>query len=176
MAASPAPARVKSARIGLVSANGRLPEGWINESADTVMVDHVDLSPEGPGLTVTLGFSGQNASPFVSVVLGDYLPVENGGVATLRVDVEMLRARRASAAFLVVREWIAGGTYVGQATRPIAGDGLVSATAARMATGDSRLFQPLLTIRRDGGAGDVTVRLRRVMFADLHEHPTWLAA
>lgn len=177
MGVQPTPARVTSAREGLISANGRLPPGWLNECADSIAVEQVDLGPKGPAITLTLGFAATNEAPFVSVVLGDYLAVPSGGIAALRLDVELSRMKGTSAAFLIVREWIAGGTYVGQATRPIElGQGLVPASAARMATGDSRLFQALLTFRRDAGDGHVTARLARVRFADLNDYPAWLSS
>lgn len=176
MGVLPTLARVKHAREGLISAGGRLPAGWIGENADTISVDHVDLSPEGPAITLTIGASASNPAPFVSIVLGDYLAIPNEDIAVLRLDAEMARVRSVDAAYLVVREWIAGGTYVGQATRPVAlSKDPAAAVAARMATGDSRLFQPLLTFRRESGEAQITVRLRRIAFGSLHDHPGWLA-
>lgn len=178
MSALPTFMRVKSAREGLISDYGRLPANWQGENADSVHVDHVDFGVDGPAITLTIGFAATNPARFVSLVLGDYLHLEDGDVAVLRLDAEVSRVRSVAAAYLVVREWIAGGTYVGQATRPMAvAGGLAPAVAARMATGDSRLFQPLLSVQRaDGGEGQATVRLRRVAFAGLHDHPAWLAA
>lgn len=168
--------RFRFAREGSILANGKLPQGWSNENADDVSVDAIDLGPDGPSITVTLTFEAANAAPFISIVLADYMPVPPDEVVALRMDVETVRQSGVSGAFLILREWIAGGTYVGQATRPIPLDrGTVPIAAARMAGGESRLLQPLLSVRRaEGSAGSLSVRLRRVALAGVHDHPAWL--
>ncbi|WP_375287906.1 hypothetical protein [Sphingomonas sp.] len=168
--------RFRFAREGSIHANGKLPQGWSNENADDVTVEAIDLGPDGPSITVTLAFNTTNAAPFVSVVLADYVPVQADDVFALRMDMEMVRQSGVSAAFLILREWISGGTYVGQATRSVPLDrGTVPVAAARMAGGESRLIQPVLSVRRaEGSAGAVTVRLRRLALASIHDHPAWL--
>lgn len=170
--------RFRFAREGSIRASGKLPQGWCNENADDVTVEAIDLGPDGPSITVTLAFAAANTSPFVSVALSDYLPVQADDVLAMRMDVEMVRQSGVSAAFLILREWISGGTYVGQATRPIPLDKDVRPlAAARMAGGESRLLQPVLSVRRaEGSAGALTMRLRRMAMAGLHDHPAWLTS
>lgn len=172
----PAFSRFRFAREGLVSANGKLPQGWSNENADEISVDSIDMGPDGPGLTLTIRFSEANAAPFISVVIGDYAPIAQDDVFAARMDAEISAARNVSGGFLILREWIAGGTYVGQATSAIPTDqGFTAVAAARSGSGESRMLQPVISIKRAGeGAGSATVRLRRFAFASLHEHPAWL--
>jgi hypothetical protein len=168
--------RFRFAREGSILANGKLPQGWTNENADDVTVDSIDMGPDGPAIVVTLRFAASNPAPFVSIVLSDYMPIAPDDVIAFRMDAEVNRATGVSGAFLILREWIAGGTYVGQATQPIPLDkSNAPVAAARMGGGEARLLQPVFSVRRaEGSEGEATVRLRRIAFASLHEHPAWL--
>lgn len=172
----PSFSRFRFAREGSIQAGGKLPGGWANENADHATIETIDLGPDGPSVTITIGFNAGNAAPFISIVLGDYTPVARDDVIALRADVEPVRASGVTGAFLIMREWISGGTYVGQATRPIPLDqGIVPMVAARMGGGESRLLQPVLSVQRmEGHEGSITVRLRRMALASIHDHPTWL--
>jgi hypothetical protein len=176
MSSLPPFSRFRFAREGSILANGKLPQGWTNENADDVSVDAIDTGPDGPSVTVTVSFAAANPAPFVSVVLSDYLPLPADDVLAMRLDAEVIRHSGAQGAFLILREWIEGGTYVGQATRPIPLERAVTPiTAARMAGGTQRLIQPVLSIRRqEGSEGTVTMRLRRIAVGSLHDHPAWL--
>lgn len=178
MADLPAVARFRFAREGSIAAQGKLPAGWTNENADDVTVESIDLGPDGPAITVTVSIAENNPAPFVSIVLGDYLPMPADDVGVLRFDVEISAVNGVEGAFTILREWIAGGTYVGQATQPIAlGGARLPAVAARMGGGDQRLLQPVISFRREPGKpASVTATIRRLALASLHAHPGWLSS
>lgn len=177
MAELPAVARFRFAREGSIAAHGKLPAGWTNENIDDLVIESIDSGPDGPAITLSATIAAANPAPFVSLVLGDYMPIAPDDVAAVRFDAEISDAQGVDGAFVILREWIAGGTYVGQATQPIAiRGGQVPAVAARMGGGDQRLLQPVLSFRRVPGTdGSATFTIRRLALASLHAHPAWLS-
>lgn len=169
--------RYRYARGGAVGADGKLPQGWALENLTDVSIDDIDLGPQGPAITVTLRAGADNPAPYVSIVVGDYLPAPVDEAVVLRAEIEVLASAEIAAGYAIVREWIAGGEYVGQTTRPIAmAAGAQPIVAARIVGGESRLLQPVLSLKRTPGiAASATIRVRRMAMASLYAHPGWLA-
>lgn len=168
--------RFRFAREGLVSENGRLPADWSVECISDLMIDEIDLGPGGPAMSITITDVQADAEYF-SVVLGGYHAVSRDDIGIVTFETRFSGVENVAGAFAVVREWVAGGEYIGQATRPVSLHGEAArSVVARGAGGVDRVLQPLLSLRRkQPGPVRLTVRLSRVVFGSLYEHTDWLA-
>lgn len=161
----------RHARQGTVGQEGRLPPGWVQENWQSVAVDGTDPGPDGPSISITASFDAENEQKFYSLVLGDYIPVSSDDLLVMRFELSVQSAHNISHAYVVMREWIQGGTFVGQATRSIAmRKDNAAAIVGRAASGEDRVFQPLLTFQRAGsGAGEVSFTLTRLSVGSLYK-------
>lgn len=174
-AATPGFVKFRYAQLGVLGQSGKLPPGWSVEHWNSVTVEDIDTGPSGPAITVSANFNENQDAKFYSFVIADYIPVVRDDLLISQLELTVQRSTNIASGFMVMREWIAGGEFVGQATRAVAmRDEPVVVNVGRSSSGENRVFQPLLTFQREtAAAGGVTIKINRIAMGTLYQYPIW---
>lgn len=157
---------------GVVGRGGLLPPGWGGELLSELEVLDMQAGASPPSITIRARFEPQASAQYVSMTLGAYAPSEVGDLFLLRGVLSISESENVGQAFLLLREWEAGGRFQRQATRPVkisANNGPTSvAIEVREA---NRVLQPVITFMLSDAArgGAVTLTVGGLAFGKLYD-------
>lgn len=174
--AKPKYVSLRYAKLGKLDEGGRLPAGWGLENLTDVEITDIDLRPQMLGITCTFKIDPALPGEFAGIALGDYASIEQDEPFALSTQIDLQSAEGISQVYLLIREWIGGGEYVGQATRIVELAPESSPTlVVRTGRSTGHVVQPALALRRPTGVPAWgTITIRKLMFGSLYEHPDWL--
>jgi hypothetical protein len=174
--ARPKYASLRYAKLGRIDENGQLPTGWGPEHLTDLEIVDIDLRPEMLGVSCSFKIDPALPGEFAGMALGEYAQIEQDEPFALSTQIELSDAVGISQVYLLIREWVNGGEYVGQATRIVELTPEPSTTlVVRAGRSPGHVVQPALALRRPQGAvAEGTITIRKLIFGSLYAHPEWL--
>ena len=174
--AKPKYASLRYVKQGRVDDGGQLPAGWGLENLTDVEVVDIDMRPQAPGLSCKFSIDPAFAGEYAGLALGDYASIEEDEPFALSAQVDLGESDGITEVYLLIREWVGGGEYIGQATRLAEMDTESASTlVVRTGRATGHVVRPALLFRRRLGApAGGTITIRKLLFGSLYQHPDWL--
>lgn len=142
-----------------------------------VEIVDIDLRPEMLSITTKFEIDPELQGDFAGLALGGYAAIEADEPFALSAHVDLRDADGITQVYLLIREWVGGGEFVGQATRLVemAPDDAPPTLVVRTGRAAGHVVHPALAFRRaPGAAATGFVTIRKLVFGSLYQHPEWI--